>query len=163
MKDEQEFLKQMENLQVPDIKPGAHPKAVKMAIMNAGRSAALGVWLIVVPCYFLACVLVYDFFNPKANWFSAMFGFMVQIADIPFVKILAPIVLMVCPMICIVINLLAIVHVQIDRVDGQRRKYREMVFTVKIKPLNLALIVLSALILFAFTAFLMTENISIQN
>ena len=58
MKDQEEFLKRMENLKVPDVNPSQHQDMVKMAIMNAGRSAALGLWLVIVPCYFLLCVFM---------------------------------------------------------------------------------------------------------
>ena len=48
--NEDEFLEQMKTLIIPDVKPGSHQLPVKVAIMNAQRSAALGVWLIAVPC-----------------------------------------------------------------------------------------------------------------
>jgi hypothetical protein len=44
MKNNDDFLQQMENLKVPDVNPSQHQNTVKMAIMNAERSAALGVW-----------------------------------------------------------------------------------------------------------------------
>ena len=111
MKEEDDFLKKMENLNVPEVNPEGHPKEVKMAIMNAERSAALGFWLVAVPCYFLACVFIYYFFNRQVSWFGAMFKLAEGLDKTPGIDFMAPIVLVVLPIVCIIINALAITHV----------------------------------------------------
>ncbi len=99
MKDKDEFLKEMENLQVPDINPNEHPRMVKMAIMNAERSAALGVWLIIVPCYFLLCVLMYYYFHGRIGWFGSMFTLVEWLGKSKGIDFLAPVVFLVLPVI----------------------------------------------------------------
>ena len=163
MKDKDEFLKQMENLQVPDINPKDHPQLVKMAIMNAGRSAALGVWLIAVPCYFLFCVFMYYFFHHNISWFGAMFTLIVSLDKNKYIDFLAPVILIALPIVSIIINALAITHVGYKRHSPGVGKVSEFTVTVKIKPLNILLIVLSLIIIAFFIAFAMTESISIQN
>jgi heme/copper-type cytochrome/quinol oxidase subunit 2 len=163
MKDKDEFLKKMENLQVPEINPTEHPQMVKMAIMNAERSAALGVWLIVVPCYFLLCVFMYYFSHIRVgtSWFAAMFKLMSGLDKTPGIDFLGPIILVVLPIVCIVINALAITHVQYQKHGPQQSKAREVGITIKIKPLNILLILLSLAIVLTFIAYVMTENISV--
>jgi hypothetical protein len=163
MKDEDEFLKQMENLQVPEMNPKEHPKMVKMAIMNAKRSAALGVWLIVVPCYFLLCVFMYYFFHIHTGWFGAMFRLMESLEKTPGISFLGPIILVVLPIICIIINALAIIHVQVQKFGPQQSKAKEFSVTIKVKLWNILLILLSLAVVFTFIAYVMTENISIKN
>jgi len=163
MKNKDEFLKQMENLQVPEMDPGEHPEMVKMAIMNAERSAALGVWLIVVPCYFLLCVFMYYFFHIHTGWFGAMFKLMESLEKTPGIAFLGPIILVVLPVICIIINALAITHVQIQKQGTQQSKVREFRVTIKIKLWNILLILLSLAVVCTFIAYVMTENISIKN
>jgi len=165
MKDKDDFLKQMENLEVPDINPTEHPKMVKMAILNAERSAALGLWLIVVPCYFLFCVFMYYFSHIRVgtSWFAAMFKLMESLEKTPGIAFLGPIILVVLPIICIIINALAITHVKVEQIDPQRSKRKEFNFTIKLKLLNILLILLSLAILLIFIAYVMTENISIKN
>ena len=124
MKEQDEFLKQMENLQVPDISP-EHPEKVKMAIMNADRSAALGVWLIVVPSYFLLCVFMYYFFHIHTGWFGSMFKMMEGLERTPYIDFLGPIILVVLPIICIIINALAITHVQVKKQNPAQSGGRE--------------------------------------
>jgi len=162
MKDEDEFLKQMENLQVPDINPGEHSKMVKMAIMNAERSAALGTWLIIVPCYFLLCVCMYYYFHIHTGWFGAMFTLMSSLEKTPFINFLGPVVLFVLPIVCIVINTLSLVHVGVQK-HAQQQRVREFSITVKVKLWNILLIIISLAVVFAFIAYVMTENISIKS
>jgi hypothetical protein len=165
MKDKDDFLKQMENLQVPDINPTEHPKMVKMAILNAERSAALGLWLIVVPCYFLFCVFMYYFSHIRVgtSWFAAMFKLMESLEKTPGIAFLGPIILVVLPIICIIINALAITHVKVEQIDPQRSERKEFNFTIKLKLWNILLILLSLAIVLIFIAYVMTENISIKN
>ncbi|MGN6396621.1 MAG: hypothetical protein ACTHMI_13715 [Mucilaginibacter sp.] len=163
MKEENEFLKKMETLKVPEVNPAQHPGMVKMAIMNAQRSAALGVWLIIVPCYFLLCVLMYYYFHIKAGWFGSMFTLIAGLENIKGMDFFAPVIFLLLPVICIIINALAITHVSFQRMDTDRGKARELNITIKIKMLNIVLILISIAILFAFLSFAMTESISIKN
>ncbi|RWY52406.1 hypothetical protein [Mucilaginibacter gilvus] len=161
MKDKDEFLKEMENLQVPSADPSAHHQnSVKIAIMNANRSAALGTWLIAVPCYFLFRVFMYYYSHGQRNWFEAMFNIIIRLDDNPWLDFLAPIVLIIMPIGCIIINVLSITRVQYKAVD-EARKYKEFSFTIRIRWWNVLLIVLSLLTSALFIAFAMTENISI--
>ncbi|HEY8783762.1 MAG TPA: hypothetical protein VIM16_19190 [Mucilaginibacter sp.] len=162
MKDKDEFLKQMENLKVPEITP-EHPEKVKMAIMNAERSAVLGIWLIVVPCYFLLCVFIYYFFHIHIGWFGSMFKLMEGLEKTPFIDFLGPIILVVLPIVCIIINALAITHVQVKKQSQQQSNGKEFSVTIKVKIWNILLILISLAIVFAFIAYVMAENISIKN
>ncbi len=159
MKEDEEFLKKMENLQVPNASPSQHPEAVKMAIMNAERSAALGVWLIVLPCYFLFCAVMYYFFHMRGGWFGAVFTLASGLDKTPGIDFMAPIVLLVLPIICIIINALAITHVKVVKYGGKAKQFS---VTIRLRLWNLALIIISVVIVFAFMAYAMVENISIR-
>lgn len=122
MKDQNEFLKEMEQLQVPDISAPTHQKTVKMTIMNAERSATLGIWLIVIPCYFLLCVFIYYYYNVHANWFGAMFKLIISLEQNPYIDFIAPLVLVVLPVISIIINALAITNVKYQQYGTHQKK-----------------------------------------
>ena len=159
MKEKDEFLKQMENLKIPEVNPQEHPQLVKMAIMNAGRSAALGVWLIVVPCYFLFCVFMYYFSHIRVgtSWFAAMFTLMSSLDKTRYIDFLGPIIMVLLPIVCIIINALAITHADVQK-EGMVRQFS---ITIKIKIWNILLILLSLVIVGIFIAYVMTENISV--
>jgi hypothetical protein len=162
MKEEEEFLKKMENLNVPEVNPTSHPKMVKMAIMNADRSAALGVWLVAVPCYFLACVFMYYFFNRQVSWFGAMFKLAEGLDKTPGINFMAPIVLVMLPIVCIVINALAITHVHYEKGAAHERGAKEFVISIKLKIWNIMLILVSVAIVLIFIAYTMAENITVK-
>src|ERR1700749_2182628 len=115
--NEDEFLKQMETLNIPEVKPGSHLQPVKVAIMNAQRSVALGVWLIAVPCYFLFCVFNYYLFHAHMSWFGAMFTLISSLDKMPYADYTVPLLMVILPIICIIINWLAITHVQITPIN----------------------------------------------
>jgi hypothetical protein len=160
MNDNNEFLKQMENLQVPDVNP-SHQNTVKMALMNADRSVKLGVWMIIMPAFFFACVGVYYYSHGGNNWFAAMFYTLINMDNIPYADFVLTVLMFVLPLACLIINVLGILHVQVQKIDEHRKKLNELSITIKIKPLNLILIAISILILCGVMGFAMTENISI--
>jgi hypothetical protein len=162
MKDKDEFLKEMENLKVPDINPSGHQKTVKMAIMNAERSAALGVWLIAVPCYFLFCVFMYYYFHVRINWFEAMFNLMSGLDKNPYLRFLSPLILVLLPIVGIIINVLSLIHVQYQKLGPDQGKLREFSITVKIRIWNILLILLSLAIVCVFVGYVIVENITIK-
>ena len=163
MKDQDQFLKKMENLNVPDVNPSSHQNTVKMAIMSAARSATLGVWLVIVPCCFLLCVLIYYFFHINLGWFGAMFTSLLSLEKIPYVDFFGPLVLFILPIVCIIINALSIMHVQYQKIGPDQYKFRELHITIKLKLWNILLILLSMIIIGVFMGFAMTESISIRS
>jgi hypothetical protein len=159
MKDKDEFLKQMENLKVPDIQPGEYQQIVKMAVMNAERSATLGVWLIVLPCYFLLCVFMYYHFHIHISWFEAMYKLLLSLNKTPHISFMGPLILVILPIICIVINALAIIHVSTQKYGPGPISVRELNISIRLKILNILLILISKAILCIFIIFAITENI----
>jgi len=163
MNDQDEFIRKMENLNVPEITPLGHPAKVKMAIMNAERSATLGLWLVVVPCYFLLCVCMYYYFHVQIGWFGAMFTLLAGLDKTRYLDFLGPIILFVLPVIAIIINALAITHVQVQKHGPDQSKVREFSITIKFRLWNILLILISLIIIAVFLSYAMTQNISIKN
>lgn len=162
MDEQDKFLKQMENLQVPVIEPPTHQKKVKMAIMNAERSATLGVWLIIVPCYFLLCVCMYYCFHVHMSWLQAMFNMMLNTQNNVWLRILSPILFIALPTVSVIINALAVIHVGARPIDANKSKVKEYSITIKIKIWNIVLLLLSLAIAFTFIAYIITLNITVK-
>jgi len=161
MKDKDEFLKQMEDLKVPGVDTAPHQQKVKMTIMNAERSAALGVWLIVVPCYFLFCVFIYYFFHLHIGLFRAMSDLMAGMDKNPFLKYASPVLLVGLPIVCIIINKLAILHVHYKK--AKQGMPGELLVTIKLRFWNVVLILISLGIVFTFILYAITENLTLKN
>ena len=160
MDNEQEFIKQMENLEVPDVDTTQHQQKVKMTIMNADRSAALGVWLVVVPCYFLFCVFMYYFFHIHMSLFQATFDLMAGMDKNPALKYMSPILLVGLPIVSIIINKLAILHVHYQK-NGPGIP-NELLVTIKLRFWNIVLILISLGIVLIFVAYAITENLTLK-
>jgi len=162
MKDNDEFLKKMEDLQVPEINPTGHPKMVKMAILNAERSAALGVWLIVVPCYFLLCVFMYYFFHVRLSIFVSMFNLMSSLDKTPYIGFLSPLLLVGLPIVSVIINMLSIMNVQYRRLDPNMPGAKEINISIRLRFWNILLILVSLAIVCIFVCYAIAENITVR-
>jgi len=106
-------------------------------------------------------VFMYYFSHIHLGWFTAMFKLMQGLEKTQFISFLGPIILVVLPIVCIVINFLAIVHVSVHKPYPENPKAREMKVTLMVKPVNILLILLSLAIVFVFLAYVMAENISV--
>jgi len=93
------------------------------------------------------------------SWFAAMFTLMSSLDKTRYIDFLGPIIMVVLPIVCIIINALAITHVGLQK-EGRVRQFN---ITIKVKIWNILLILLSLVIVGIFIAYVMTENISISN
>ena len=59
----QDFEKKIEEMKTPQVSGVKEPFEIKLAILNAERSAAMGVWFVVVPCFFIACIIMKYLFH----------------------------------------------------------------------------------------------------
>jgi hypothetical protein len=153
MEERDEFLKKMENLNIPDVNPLGHQKIIKFAVLNVSRSATMGVWLIVVPYYFLMCVLMKYYFHVHLGLFDTMVGMMTDLEKSPVMRILSPLLLLILPVTGAVVNTLAIVHVQ------YQVPVKELIISIKLKWINILLILLSLGIVCLFAGYVFIENI----
>lgn len=152
----QDFEKKMENLKKPDveIKP---PVELKLAILNAKRSATVGVWLVILPYLFLACMVMKYELNLNFGFLNTFSRIVGKVDGSPVLWWIQPVVLFVLPAAGIVINTLAILHVAFDRMA------RSLIVTVKLKWLNLIILGVSAAIIAFFLLYLIAENLRPPN
>src|SRR5262245_5925591 len=117
--EEKDFLNKMENLKKPEVNSDASQKQIRIAVFNAKRSATWGVWFLVVPVIFFACVAIKYLLH--WDWRFAN-GFLNRIAELdrstgfPIISILLFIIL---PGIGAIVNLLAIMHFLYDKVTKE--------------------------------------------
>jgi hypothetical protein len=150
--EEKDFIKRMEKLKKPEVNAGASQKQIKLAVLNAKRSAAWGIWFLIIPIFFFSCVAIKYFLH--WNWGVAG-NFLDWMADVdkstafPIVSILLFIIL---PGIGAVVNLLAVLHFIYDKLT------RELVVTIKFKWLNIILAIISVAIIGMVLLYAISEN-----
>ena len=152
----EDFEKKLENMSKPAgaVKP---PVEIKLAIVNARRSAVLGLWFIVVPCYFLFCVFMFYYFHLEYGVFGSIFELFSMLDKDPYMWLLGPILLIGLPLAAILLNALAITHFSFDRTQ------QTLGITVKLRWFNLAILLVSVAIVGIFIAYAIVENIHHQN
>src|SRR5258705_4844598 len=108
--EEKDFFEKMENLKKPEVQAAASQKQIKLALLNAKRSAAWGIWFLIIPIFFFACVAIKYLLH--WNWGLAInfLDWMANIdrsTELPIVSIVLFIIL---PGIGAAVNLLAVMH-----------------------------------------------------
>ena len=119
-------------------------KKLKLAIVNSKKSAAMGVWFLVAPCYFLLMVFMKYYFNVNLHVIDIFEDFIAGLDKSPVTKFITPLFFVVLPIAGIVINLLSIMYFEYDK----ERKQINM--SVKLKSLNIFLIILSSIVVSIF-------------
>jgi hypothetical protein len=150
--EEKDFLQKMENLNKPDINADASRRQVRIAIMNAKKSATWGIWLLVIPFLFFLSFVVPQIFNWDGGIFKTIAGWMHALDKVA--QWTSPVILLLLPVIAAILNLLAILHFVYDRAT------RELIVTIKMKWFNIILVLISVAILGVVSLFVVVDNVA---
>jgi hypothetical protein len=148
--EEKDFLHKMENLRKPEINADASRRQIRIAIMNAKKSATWGIWLLVRPFLFIVSVTIKEFLHWDwgiANTITEWMGSIDRAAGW-----FSPVIFLLFPCIAAILNLLAIKHFVYDR------STKELIVTLKIKWLNIILVLISIAIIGIMSLYVIMEN-----
>lgn len=151
--EEDEFISKMDNLKKPGFSSKVPDNRLKLAIVNSKKSAALGVWFLIAPCYFLLMVFMKYYFNINLHVIDIFEDFIASMDRSLVTKFIPPLFFVVLPVAGIIINILSIMYFEYDK----ERKQINM--SVKLKSLNILLIILSLTVISIFALYLVTENL----
>ena len=141
-----------DGLRTPGAEAPEHQRRLKMTLLGSQRSAAIGVWLAAVPAYFIFCVFMKYFFHLNLHIFDVMEEMIASLDKDPLMHWLAPALLVGFPLLSVVVNLLAIMHVAY----GPDQK--ELQISIKLKWRNIAMAAISAAIVGVFLLYAIAEN-----
>ena len=128
--------KDLEQMGVPD--PSIGPNApLKIALTSAKKSAAIGVWLVAVPIFFLCAIVMKYFFHVNLHLIDVFEEMMAHLDKDSSTKWITPVFFVLLPLAGIVLNVLAIAHVE------YRRTLRQFIITVKLKYVNMLICLVS--------------------
>lgn len=140
----------MENLKKPEINADASRRQIRLTILNARKSAAWGIWFLVVPFLFLLSVTIKEFLGwdwGVANTIEEWIGSMDRSA-----RWTGPVLFLLLPKIALLLNLLAIVHFMYDKVS------KELIVTIKMKWFNIIIVLISIVIMGVAYLYVVMEN-----
>ena len=151
--EENEFINKMDNLKKPDFGSNEPDRKLKLAIVNSKKSAAMGVWFLVVPCYFLFTVFMKYYFNVNLHIIDIFEDFIASLDKSPVTKFITPLFFVGLPIAGIIINLLSILFFEYDK------EQKQINISVKLKLLNILLVIISLAVVSIFMLYLIIENI----
>ncbi len=152
MNQTEDFEKKLLGIIKPEPKV-EHSRFLKLPILNAQKSASLGVWLIAAPLFILACICMKILFTHQGSVWISFFETLAKLDDSGWGWFYGPMIILVFPVIAFVLNLLSIIRFQYNR------EQKDLMVTVRLKWGNIIILLLSTLILAAFMSYIFTENI----
>jgi lantibiotic transport system permease protein len=153
----EDFEKSMEGLKKPSLSHVQPPYEIKLAVVNSQRSAAIGIWFVIVPYFFLACMLLKYQLQVNLGLLDLITQAIERIDKNSATWWLQPLLLIILPVAGIVVNILSITHFFWDAT------HKLITVTIKIRWINLIVLFFSVLILTAFLLYLIGENFQMRS
>ena len=136
-----DLTERLAHMESPHPRATATRAALRLALVDARLSSRVGVLLVAIPVLFLGGVVFRYGFGITIPGFSALENTISVVEHAGLFSVLSPLVLAGGPLVALALNLLAILHVERDRSQG------ELHIMVKLRPFNLLLIAVSIAIL----------------
>ena len=150
--EENEFSNKMERLKKPVVQAEAAQRQIRLALLNTRKSAWWGFWVLVVPIIFLGANVIKELFNWHWGVTDNIIEWFAKLDQQRSTGWLTPVLFVLLPLVGAVINLLAILHFVYDKVA------REIIVTIKLRWINIILVMISMLIVAFVLFYAVTEN-----
>lgn len=134
----------LSRLQVPEPEKVMQPRELKIPLLSYRKSSRAGLWLLVVPVIVAITIFLKMELGVQSGYLDFVRKFFSAIDDNVVLTYLIPLIFVGLPLTAIIINLLAICHFQQDR------KTKELIITIKYRPVNIAISLLSLAVLIFF-------------
>ena len=148
---EDDLMNRLENLSKPDTSGLKPERILKLSILSVSKSAALGIWFILVPSFFLFCILMKYYFHIDLHLIDIIEDSVASIDKSSGIPFLSPLLFVGLPFAGMILNALAVTHVAIHS--------NEAMITIKLRWMNIFVFIISLGIIMIFLLYLITENI----
>lgn len=146
------FEKKLKEISIPDTGKINPPAELKMTLLSAKKTTAIGIWLIAIPVYFLFCVFMKYYLHINLHVFDIIIDTMASIDRQSGFHYLSPLLLVGLPLLNVLLNSLAITHFNYIKIN------KELSISIKIKWKNIFLITISLAIAGIFLLYAIFEN-----
>jgi hypothetical protein len=147
-----DFERKLEKMTKPEVRSNEHHLQLKLTLLNAKKSARIGVAFVILPCVFLFLIFLKYALHLQLSSFTEFEDWMSNKNNSAFIKLLIPLLLIGTPLIAFIINALSILHFDFNEPQ------KELLVTIKIKWFNIIILVISAAILLCFLLYAAGEN-----
>ena len=148
-KDEVENM--LSRMEMPQPENIMNPGDFKIPLLSFKKSSRAGLWLLIVPFIFALTVFLKTELGIKSGYLNFIQKFFAAINNNNVLTYLIPLIFVGLPLLAMILNFLAICHFQ------RNRKMKELIVTIKYRPLNIAIFLFSFAILIFF---LLPDNLA---
>jgi hypothetical protein len=148
----------MENLEKPKIDISKHKEELRLRLLNSKKSSRLGLVLIALPCLFIFGMLVKEYLGFDFGLFTYVYDALSEndrrYGDTSVVNWLFRLLVLAGLPLAVYLNITSLLFVRYEK------DLKELFITLKIRWLNLLIVIISLLVFFIFLNYLIAENIS---
>ncbi|MCW3109701.1 MAG: hypothetical protein JWQ09_4207 [Segetibacter sp.] len=141
-KDEVENM--LNSMNIPEPENIMSHGDLKIPLLSFKRSSRAGLWLLIVPVTFAITVLLKTEFGLTPGYLNFIHKFFAAINNNNVLTYLIPMIFIGLPLLAMILNFLAICHFQ------RNKKMKELIVTIKYRPLNIVIFLFSFAILIFF-------------
>ncbi len=141
---EDEVENMLNKMDIPE--PGSimNPGDFKIPLLSFKKSSRAGLWLLIVPLTFALTVFLKTVLGIKSGYLNYIQKFFSEIDNNKLLTYLIPLIFVGLPLLAMILNFLAICHFQ------RNKKMKELIITIKYRPLSIAIFLLSFALLVYF-------------
>jgi hypothetical protein len=134
----------LNSLQVPEPEKVMERGELKIPLLSYRKSSKAGLWLLLLPLTVAVTVFLKTELALQSGYINFIQKFFAAIDNHVVLTYLIPLLFIGLPLLAMSINVLAIFHFQ------NNRKTKELIITIKHRPLNIAIILISTAVLIFF-------------
>jgi hypothetical protein len=134
----------LKNIQVPEPGNVMLQKELKIPLLRYKKSSRAGLWLLLVPMVVAIATILKSEAGIQSKYIAFVREIFAAINDNVLLTYLIPLIFIGLPLVAMVINFLAICHFKNDV------KSKELIITIKRRPLNIVLFLVSLGVLIFF-------------
>ena len=134
----------LNQMQTPEPENIMAQPELKIPFLSYRKSSRAGLWLLLVPLIFIITVFLKLILGAQSGYLDIVRKFFSAIDNNVVLTYLIPVIFVGLPFVAMIINFLAICHFQ------QNKKSKELIVTIKYRPLNIFIFLLSFAVLIYF-------------
>jgi heme/copper-type cytochrome/quinol oxidase subunit 2 len=150
--NDRDLTNRLEQMPRPVIAADAMKDSLKLTLVSVRGSSRWGAALIALPALFVFGVVLHYGFGLAVPGFAALEDSLTWLESQRWGSLLAALLLVGAPLTALVLNLLALSHIQIDR------RRRELQFTLRLRPLNIVIAFVAVLIVALVAVHIIAEQ-----
>jgi len=148
----------MDNLDKPQIDIGKHKQELRLRLLNTKKTSRLGLVLMALPCLFIFGMLLKEYLGYDLGLFTFVYDALAEndrrYGDTSVVNWLFRLLVLAGLPLAVYLNITSLLHVRYEK------DLKELFITLKIRWLNIIIVLISLLVFFVFLNYLIAENIS---